>query len=74
MVCSAPIILFLAGGAIGARTIGELLGSGYTIIIYNYWLEAATYIIGLLIVVFCYRFAFRRYTRLQVINNQWINR
>lgn len=67
-------ILFLAGGAIGAQTIREILDSGYTIIIYNYWLEAATYIIDLLIIAFCYRFAFRRYTRLQVINNQWINR
>ncbi len=67
-------ILFLAGGAIGAQTIREILDSGYTIIIYNYWLEAATYIIDLIIIAFCYRFSFRRYTRLQVINNQWINR
>ena len=26
------------------------------------------------LIIFCYWFAFRRYTRLQVINNQWINK
>lgn len=67
-------ILLLCGATAGGYMLSELLGSGYTITLYNYWWEALYYVFATALIVFCYWFAFRRYTRLQVINNQWINK
>ena len=67
-------IVLLMIGAFAARILAEVLHSGYTITLYDAWLKALYYIINIIIIVFCYRFAYHRYTRLQVINNQWINK
>ena len=67
-------IVLLMIGAFAARILAEFLHSGYTITLYDAWLKALYYIINIIIIVFCYRFAYHRYPRLQVINNQWINK
>ena len=67
-------IVLLMIGAFAARILAEFLHSGYTITLYDAWLKALYYIINIIIIAFCYRFAYHRYTRLQVINNQWINK
>lgn len=67
-------ILLLSGMAGIGYLLSELLDSGYTITLYDYWCEALIFTFNLALTVFCFWFAFRRYTRLQVINNQWINR
>ena len=67
------IALLMIGG-LAANILSKFLDSGYTITLYDAWWKALYYIVNLVIIVFCYRFAFRRYTRLQVINNQWINK
>lgn len=67
-------ILLLSGMAGIGYLLSELLDSGYTITLYDYWCEALIFAFSLAFTVFCFWFAFRRYTRLQVINNQWINR
>lgn len=65
-------LLTLAG--LGAYLLTDFLDSGYTIILYDAWWKALGYIASIAFIVFCYWFAFRRYTRLQVINNRWINK
>ena len=67
-------ILLLMLGALAASLLTEFLNSGYTIILYDAWWKALYYVLNIALIVFCYWFAFRRYTRLQVINNQWINK
>lgn len=67
-------ILLLMLGALAASLLTEFLNSGYTIILYNVWWKVLYYVLNIALIVFCYWFAFRRYTRLQVINNQWINK
>lgn len=67
-------ILLLMLSALAAGLLTKFLNSGYTIIVYEAWWEVIYFVASLAIIVFCYWFAFRRYTRLQVINNQWINR
>lgn len=67
-------IVLLMIGAFAARILAEFLHSGYTITLYDAWWKALYYIVNIIIIVFCYRFAYHRYTRLQVINNQWINK
>lgn len=67
-------ILLLMFGAFAAKLLTDFLDSGYTITLYDAWWNALYFIVSIAIIVFCYWFAFRRYTRLQVINNQWINR
>jgi hypothetical protein len=67
-------ILLITLLALGAKLISEALDSGYAIILYDNWCLAFYYIISLAVITFCYWFAYRRYTRLQVINNQWINK
>lgn len=67
-------ILLLCGATAGGYMLSELLGSGYTVTLYNYWWEALYYVFSIALTVFCYWFAYRRYARLQVINNQWINK
>ena len=67
-------ILLLMFSALAAGLLTKFLNSGYTIIVYDAWWKVIYFVASLAIIVFCYWFAFRRYTRLQVINNQWINR
>ena len=67
-------ILLLMFSALAAGLLTKFLNSGYTIIVYDAWWKVIYFVASLAFIVFCYWFAFRRYTRLQVINNQWINR
>lgn len=61
-------------GALAAYALSNFLSSGYTVIIYDYWWQVLYYVVNIALIIFCYWFAYRRYTRLQVINNQWINK
>ena len=67
-------IALLMLGALAANLLSEFLNSGYTIILYDAWWKALYFVVSIALIIFCYWFAFRRYTRLQVINNQWINK
>lgn len=67
------IALLMVGG-LAATILSAILHNGLTIELYDAWWKALYFIFNLIIIVFCYRFAFRRYTRLQIINNQWINK
>lgn len=67
-------ILLLMFGASAAKLLTDFLDSGYTITLYDAWWKALYFVLNIALIVFCYWFAFRRYTRLQVINNQWINK
>ncbi len=67
-------ILLLCAVAVGGHIASEFLDSGYTITLYDYWWEALIFAFSIALTIFCYWFAYRRYTRLQVINNQWINK
>ena len=67
-------IALLTLGALAASLLTEFLNSGYTIILYDAWWKALYFVISIALIIFCYWFAFRRYTRLQVINNRWINK
>lgn len=50
-----------------------LQNQGYVVIVYDTWLKVALSLLSIAFTVFCYRFAYRRYTRLQVIDNKWLN-
>ena len=67
-------IALLMLGALAANLLSEFINSGYTIILYDAWWKALYFVVSIALIIFCYWFAFRRYTRLQVINNQWINK
>ena len=67
-------IALLMLGALTANLLSEFINSGYTIILYDAWWNALYFVLNIALIIFCYWFAFRRYTRLQVINNQWINK
>ena len=67
-------IALLMLGALAANLLTEFLNSGYTIILYDVWWKVLYFVVSIALIIFCYWFAFRRYTRLQVINNQWINK
>lgn len=67
-------IALLTLGALAASLLTEFLNSGYTIILYDAWWKALYFVVSIALIIFCYWFAYRRYTRLQVINNRWINK
>lgn len=67
-------IALLMLGALAANLLTEFLNSGYTIILYDVWWKVLYFVVSIALIIFCYWFAFRRYTRLQVINNRWINK
>ena len=67
-------IALLMLGALAANLLTEFLNSGYTIILYDAWWKVLYFVVSIALIIFCYWFAFRRYTRLQVINNRWINK
>ncbi len=52
----------------------ELGDAGYVITVYDLWASVAVSLFCVAFIVFCYWFAYRKYTRLQVINNKWINK
>lgn len=66
--------LLLTLGALALRGIITLQEHGYVVTVYDTWCNVVLSIIGMAFTVFCYRFAYRKYTRLQVINNKWLNK
>lgn len=52
----------------------ELGNAGYVITVYDLWASVAASLFCAAFIAFCYWFAYRKYTRLQVINNKWINK
>lgn len=68
---SILVILLLGGVSMAMMT---LASNGYVIYIYNLWLNILLDIIAIAFVVFCFWFAYYKYTRLQVINNRWFNK
>lgn len=67
-------MLILIAAALAAKGIVDLTESGYVIILYDNWFNAALILLNILFTAFCFWFAYRKYTRLQVINNKWINK
>lgn len=67
-------MLILTVVSVILKQIFDLVASDYSITLYDSWWLAIGYAVNIAITVFCYWFAYRRYTRLQVINNQWINK
>ena len=75
------ILSWMALGILSTLFIGGITGgimnfvaSGYVIYIYDAWLNVFLDILGLAFIVFSFWFAYRKYTRLQVINNRWFNK
>ncbi len=66
------LLLILAG--LTVKGIAELQSHGYVVMFYNNWIDVVLSLVGLAITVLCYRFAYRKYTRLQLIDNKWLNR
>lgn len=66
------VVLTLLG--LGAKLFFDFIDEGYTIILYDNWWIALYFIVAIILSALCYWFAYRRYARLQVINNQWINK
>lgn len=71
-IAFTSIVLFFLG------VIGEALSgldiSGYVIYIYDFWFNLVIDLLNVVFIAFCFWFAFRKYTRLQVINNRWFNK
>ena len=67
-------IALLMLGALAANLLTEFLNSGYTIILYDVWWKVLYFVVSIALIIFCYWFAFRRYTRLHVINNLCIKK
>lgn len=66
--------LLLILGGLAVKGIIVLQSNGYVVMIYNNWLDVVMSLVGMAITVLCYRFAYRKYTRLQVIDNKWLNK
>lgn len=66
--------LFVILGGLAVRGIITLWENGYVVTVYDTWCNVVLSLIGIAFTVFCYRFAYRKYTRLQVINNKWLNK
>ena len=66
--------LFVILGGLAVRGIITLQENGYVVTVYDTWCNVVLSLIGIAFTVFCYRFAYRKYTRLQVINNKWLNK
>ncbi len=66
-------MLILMTTALAAGLV-DLTQSGYVIILYDNWFNAALILLNILFIAFCFWFAYRKYTRLQVINNKWLNK
>lgn len=67
-------LALLTIGALTAYWLTSFFNGGYIIVLYDFWWKLFAYVFNIAFIVFCYWFAYRRYTRLQVINNRWINR
>lgn len=66
--------LFLILGGLALKGIVMLQEHGYVITLYDTWCDVALSLVGIAFSVFCYWFAYRKYARLQVINNKWRNK
>ena len=70
---ACAIAMFIAFIVVG-KGVSNFLDHGYIIEISNLWITVVYTLVNIVFTVFCFWFAYRRYTRLQVINNQWINK
>lgn len=66
--------LLLTLGALWVKGLVKLQADGYVVMVYDNWVNLVLTVLGIAFTVFCYRFAYRKYTRLQVINNKWLNK
>lgn len=64
--------LIIAGMAV--KGISTLNDRGYVVTLYNTWCNVAWSLVSIAITVLCYWSAYRKYARLQVINNKWLNK
>lgn len=71
MVLGTLSALFLGGITKGLL---DLSDAGYVVYIYDVWFNVFLIILGIAFTAFCFWFAYRKYTRLQVINNRWFNK
>lgn len=66
--------LLLTLGALWVKGLVKLQADGYVVMVYDNWVNLVLTVLGIAFTVFCYRFAYRKYTRLQVINNKRLNK
>ncbi|MGN1253463.1 MAG: hypothetical protein ACI4T9_02660 [Prevotella sp.] len=52
----------------------DLSDAGYVVYVYDVWINVILIIFYLALIVFSFWFAYRKYARLQVINNRWFNK
>ena len=74
LVFMAVNFLLLTLGGLWVKGLVMLQSDGYVVMVYDTWLNVVLTVLGIAFTVFCYRFAYRKYTRLQVINNKWLNK
>lgn len=65
--------LLLTFGTFVLYGLARLQANGFVITVYDFWFNVALSLLNIAFTVFCYWFAYRRYTRLQVIDNKWLN-
>lgn len=66
------VIMTLVG--LVTKVIFSLGEAGYVITVYDDWCAVVASVVNVAFIVACFWLAYRRYTRLQVINNKWINK
>ncbi len=66
------VIMMLIG--LVTKVMFSLGEAGYVITIYDDWCAVVASLVNVAFIIVCFRLAYRRYTRLQVINNKWINK
>ena len=66
------VIMTLVG--LVTKLIFSLGEAGYVITVYDDWCAVVASIFNVAFIIVCFWLAYRRYTRLQVINNKWINK
>lgn len=66
------VIMMLIG--LFTKVMFSLGEAGYVITIYDDWCAVVASLVNVAFIIVCFRLAYRRYTRLQVINNKWINK
>jgi hypothetical protein len=71
-IAFSSIMLFFIGATSDVLSRTNL--SGYVIYIYDFWFNLVIDLLNVAFIAFCFWFAYRKYTRLQVINNRWFNK
>lgn len=71
-IAFTSIMLFFIGATSDVLSRTNL--SGYVIYIYDFWFNLVIDLLNVVFIAFCFWFAYRKYTRLQVINNRWFNK